>query len=52
MSDWLSSVLKSAEPASTRPATLGRSAVMKNCDKKLEGGWRGGEEGLKGLEGW
>lgn len=31
MSDWLSSVLKSAEPASTRPATLGRSAVMKNC---------------------
>ena len=31
MSDWPSSVLKSAEPASTSPATLGLSFVMYNC---------------------
>ncbi len=31
MSDWLSSVLKSAEPANTRPETVGRSFAMKNC---------------------
>ena len=31
MSDCPSSVLKSAEPASTRPATFGRSLVMKYC---------------------
>ena len=31
MSLWLSSVLKSALPASTSPATLGRSPLMKNC---------------------
>ena len=31
MSDSLSSLLNSAEPASTRPATFGRSPEMKNC---------------------
>jgi len=31
MSLWLSSVLKSADPARIRPATLGRSLVMKIC---------------------
>ena len=30
MSDWLSSVLKSADPAKTKPATLGRSLLMKS----------------------
>lgn len=31
MSDWESSVLKSAEPAKTKPAMLGLSLEMKSC---------------------
>lgn len=31
MSDWESSVLKSAEPARTKPAMLGLSLEMKSC---------------------